>query len=53
VFGSTDKIILDPSANVVPYLPLNELGRGGQQNPAPSAPRNPPQATSAPSGGTR
>jgi membrane protease subunit HflK len=53
VFGSTEKIIMDPSTGVVPYLPLNELGRNSQQRPAQSAPRNPPQATSAPTGGNR
>ncbi len=53
VFGSTEKIILDPSSGVVPYLPLSELGREGQQRQNQPAPRTPPQATSAPTGGNR
>ncbi len=52
VLGSTEKIIMDPSSGVVPYLPLSELGRGAQR-PAQSVPRNQPQATSAPTGGNR
>ena len=45
VLGGTDKIILDQGAQdsgVVPYLPLNELGRRG---PAAPRPAQPPGAT--------
>ena len=35
IFGGTDKIIIDENAGggggVVPYLPLNELTRGGNK----------------------
>jgi membrane protease subunit HflK len=51
LFSGTDKIILDAgsgSGGVVPYLPLNELGRSPQQSqPRPQTPAQ-PQA-----GGTR
>jgi membrane protease subunit HflK len=49
LFGGTDKIIIDPGAGgggVVPYLPLDEMRRGG----GPSGPR--PQVQQ-PTGGAR
>jgi membrane protease subunit HflK len=48
VFAGTDKIIIDSSTQngVVPYLPLNELGRpqNPPQNPSQARPQNPPQS---------
>jgi membrane protease subunit HflK len=40
VLGSSDKVIIDDKAGqgVVPYLPLNELGRASPAAPRPSAP---------------
>ena len=37
VLGGTDKIILDSSGGVVPYLPLNELSRPPQARGQPQA----------------
>jgi membrane protease subunit HflK len=52
VFGGTDKIIMDagPQGGVVPYLPLNELGRSQAARPATPAS---PAPTAAPAGGSR
>jgi membrane protease subunit HflK len=49
VFGGTEKIILDSGSGgsgVVPYLPLNELGRSPSSQPRPQ-PQAQPQAGAA------
>ena len=49
VFGGTEKIILDSGSGgsgVVPYLPLNELGRSSSSQPRPQ-PQAQPQAGAA------